>query len=122
MLSSLEKNIPLLENYLTAADQQDFLDQLTDPAQKALLRLLTQQPEDIQIFKEELKQTGLPSKIQEALVEDKLLRYAEKSTQLGDDSIAREIKSRFGSKNFEYPKPISANTEAAEKEEDSVPS
>lgn len=113
MLSSLEKHIPLLENYLTTVNQQDFLDQIADPAQKKLLHLLTQQPEDMQIFRQELKQAGLPSNIQEGLIDDKLLRYAEKSTQLGDDSIAREIRSRFGSKNFDYPKPISANTETA---------
>jgi hypothetical protein len=122
MLSSLERHIPLLENYLTAANQQDFLDQITDPAQKKLLNLLTQQPDDMQVFRQELKQAVLPSNIQEALIDDKLLRYAEQSTQLGDDSIGREIRSRFGCKSFDYPKPISANTETAEKEEDSVPS
>lgn len=100
MSSNLEQYIPLLESYLCSNNKEDFVSKINDTNQRDLLNCITDDSISIEDLKNKMKFLVLPPSIQSQIITSKIRRYINKSTSLGDDSLAKEIKSKYSQVNF----------------------
>jgi hypothetical protein len=77
MFTSLERYIPLFENYLISSDKQDFIRARNDPVEKSLLELLTEPITSINDFREKMQKASLNYGLQNELTDYKLFSYIQ---------------------------------------------
>lgn len=85
MYQSLERYVPLFEAYLRAEDQPQFIKQLTDPNERNVLQLLTKDITNINSLREDLNKAQFHHTLLDALVEQKMVTYIEKTDKFGDN-------------------------------------
>ena len=67
MYASLERYIPLFENYLKSDNPQTFLKDLNDATDRTILTILTDNSSDLIEIRKKMREVGIPSFLQEAL-------------------------------------------------------
>lgn len=109
MFTSLERYIPLFENYLLSKDKTDFIRTRNDPVEKSLLELLTEPITSINAFREKMQKASLNYSLQNELVDYKLFSYIQSAKALDNDVLFIDLKKKYSSGNFEYSRPATLN-------------
>jgi hypothetical protein len=111
MFTSLERYIPLFENYLVSSSKSDFVNTRNDPIEKTLLELLTTPITSFNSFREKMQKINLNYQLQNELVDYKLFSYIQSAKDLKDDSLLLDLKQKYGTGRYEYSKPAVLNSE-----------
>lgn len=109
MFTSLERYIPLFENYLISDDKADFIRTRNDPVEKSLLELLTEPITSISAFREKMQKASLNYSLQNELVDYKLFTYIQSAKALDNGVLFNDLKKKYSSGNFEYSRPAVLN-------------
>lgn len=89
MYTSLERYIPLFENYLKSENPKAFIDGLNDATEKTIISVLTENTTDVSELRKKVRQIGFPRSLEEALIELRFQTYLRQVDKIEDNEISR---------------------------------
>ena len=87
MYDSIQRYVPLYENYLKADNQQEFIQNLHDPIEQKVIQLLKNDITNSRDYEKQLREVKIYSGLERDLITHKLTNYLQKTQELKDDEI-----------------------------------